>query len=286
MHKLLIGLSLLCAALAPATAQVSVGISLPGVSIGINVPVYPSLLRVPGYPVYYAPDLRSNFFFYDGLYWVYESDHWYSSSWYNGPWDSVGPQDVPLYVLRVPVRYYRAPPSFFRGWSAAAPPRWDRHWGPQWVQQRPNWNRWDRRTAPRPVPLPSYQREYRGERYPQQVEQQRELRDRREQHSPRDEPVQRNPRERPPSAQLPQRPQPASPQVHSPRVQPEPRDARPQPAPPQRQQPAPRTPPGRDKGDDKGDGARGSGNQGNQGNQGNGKRDDDRRGGDNGRRQP
>jgi len=60
--------------------QVSVGIALPGVSIGINVPVYPELVRVPGYPVYYAPQLGANFFFYDGMYWVYQGDDWYASS--------------------------------------------------------------------------------------------------------------------------------------------------------------------------------------------------------------
>jgi hypothetical protein len=26
---------------------------------------------VPGLPVYYAPSVNSNFFFYDGMYWVY-----------------------------------------------------------------------------------------------------------------------------------------------------------------------------------------------------------------------
>ncbi len=41
------------------------------VSIGINLPVYPNLVVVPGYPVYYAPQLQANFFFYDGMYWVY-----------------------------------------------------------------------------------------------------------------------------------------------------------------------------------------------------------------------
>jgi hypothetical protein len=55
-----------------AVAQVSIGIGLPGVSIGINLPYYPDLVRVPGYPVYYAPRLDSNFFFYDGMYWVYQ----------------------------------------------------------------------------------------------------------------------------------------------------------------------------------------------------------------------
>ena len=75
-----------------AIAQVSIGIGLPGVSIGINLPLYPELVRVPGYPVYYAPRLDSNYFFYDGMYWVYQEDNWYASSWYNGPWGLVDPE--------------------------------------------------------------------------------------------------------------------------------------------------------------------------------------------------
>ena len=79
--------ALMCA-VTSAAAQVSVGVWLPGVSIGINMPVYPTLVLVPGYPVYYAPQLNSNYFFYDGMYWVYQGDNWYASSWYNGPWVS------------------------------------------------------------------------------------------------------------------------------------------------------------------------------------------------------
>ena len=40
------------------------------VNIGISVPVYPNLVVVPGYPVYYAPQIDSNYFFYDGLYCI------------------------------------------------------------------------------------------------------------------------------------------------------------------------------------------------------------------------
>lgn len=36
----------------------------------INISQYPNLQPVPGYPVYYAPRLRANDFFDDGLYWV------------------------------------------------------------------------------------------------------------------------------------------------------------------------------------------------------------------------
>ena len=152
--------------LPPAMGQVSIGLSVPGLSIGINVPVYPELVRVPGYPVYYAPRMSANFFFYDGMYWVYQGDNWYASSWYNGPWGLVAPEVVPVYVLRVPVRYYRNPPRYFRGWRPDAPPRWGEHWGNDWEQHRSGWDRWDRRSAPVPAPLPVYQRRYSGDRYP------------------------------------------------------------------------------------------------------------------------
>jgi hypothetical protein len=158
-------ISLLCAATAaPTHAAVSV-------SIGINVPVYPQMVVVPGYPVYYAPTLGANFFFYDGMYWVLQGDNWYMSSWYNGPWAIAEPAYVPYYVLRVPVRYYRAPPPYFRGWQPSAPPRWGNHWGPQWEQQHHGWDRWNRHAIPGPAPLPTYQRRYSGDRYPSPVQQ-------------------------------------------------------------------------------------------------------------------
>jgi hypothetical protein len=175
-NKLVLAALLLCAAV-PVGAQVSIGISSPNVRIGINLPLYPQLVRVPGYPVYYAPDLNSNYFFYDGMYWVYQDDDWYASSWYNGPWDLFEPEYVPLFVLRVPVRYYRLQPVYFRGWQADAPPHWGEHWGKQWSQRRNGWDRWDRNSMPGPAPLPVYQRQYSGDRYPR-AEQQRELQSR------------------------------------------------------------------------------------------------------------
>lgn len=174
MRKLLVVLALLGSAAAPAQAQVSVGIGIgmPGLNIGIDLPVYPQLERVPGYPVYYAPQLSANYFFYDNRYWVYEQDSWFASSWYNGPWGRVDAQAVPAYVLRVPVRYYRAPPGYFRGWRTDAPPRWGEHWGPEWQQRRNGWDRWNPRAAPPPAPLPAYQRKYPNSRYPQPEQQQ------------------------------------------------------------------------------------------------------------------
>lgn len=134
-----------------------IGLSAPGISIGINLSSYPRMVRVPGYPVYYASDANANLFFYDGIWWVYQGSNWYSSSWYNGPWELVSPDFVPLYVLRVPVGFYRSPPHYFQGWSHQAPPRWNDHWGKQWAQRHSGWDQWNRNAAPAPAPLPRYQ---------------------------------------------------------------------------------------------------------------------------------
>jgi len=167
---------MLLGACAPAAAQVSIGINLAG---------YPDLVLVPGCPVYYAPQLDSNYFFYDGLFWIYAKNGWYSSSWYEGPWEMVAPESVPLFLLRVPVRYYRQPPPNFRDWSPETPPHWGEHWGRDWERRRAGWNHWDHASAPAPAPLPTYQREYSGDRYPR-VDQQILLRNQNYHYKPRE----------------------------------------------------------------------------------------------------
>jgi hypothetical protein len=209
--------SLLLVLIAPATAQV-------GISIGIHFGNYPDFVRIPDYPVYYAPRLDANVFFYDGSYWVYADDEWYESSWYDGPWDRIAPFAVPLFLLRVPVSYYRRPPVYFRNWRGDAPPRWGEHWGSGWERQRAGWDRWDRRSGPTPAPLPDYQRQYRGDRYPQ-ASQQRSLLQQNYRYQRR-EPV-----ARPSTPQAAPRPQ------AQPRPQPQPERAA---QPNQRQQPAQR----------------------------------------------
>lgn len=178
---------LLCSAVY-AEAGISIGIGLPNLSIGINLPLFPELVPVPGYPVYYAPRVDGNYFFYDGMYWVYQDDNWYASSWYNGPWALVDPDSVPLFILRIPVRYYVRPPVYFRGWYSNAPPRWGQHWGRGWEQRRGGWDRWDRGASPRRAPLPVYQRQYSRDRYPG-VEQQQSLRSQQYRYQPRDRAV-------------------------------------------------------------------------------------------------
>jgi hypothetical protein len=181
----------MCCSITSALAQVSFGIGLPGVNIGINLPVYPELVPVPGYPVYYAPRVSSNYFFYDGMYWVYQRDNWYASSWYNGPWGLVQPEAVPLFVLRVPVRYYRQPPVYFRGWVADAPPRWGDHWGNSWSQSHTGWDNWNRGSVPAAAPPPVYQRQFAGSRYPR-TEQQQALQSQNYRYQPQDAIVQQH----------------------------------------------------------------------------------------------
>jgi hypothetical protein len=183
MRSVMLAAALLMGPVGAAEAQVSIGV---GLDIGVHVSSYPELVIVPGYPVYYDPQASTNYFFYDGAYWVFQNDGWYVSSWYDGPWSSVGPHNVPLYVLRVPVRYYRQPPTFFQGWRADAPPRWGEHYGRGWEQRRKNWNRWDRHAVPRAAPLPVYQRQYSGDRYPRAAQQQHVLRTEHDRYRPRD----------------------------------------------------------------------------------------------------
>lgn len=153
------------------------GTSFASADVRIHLSFFPDLVPVPGYPVYYAPGVEANFFFYDGMYWLYDDDGWYMSNWYDGPWEYVDPDDVPLFVLRVPLRYYRAPPAYFWGGYRDAPPRWGHYWGPGWERNHRDWDRWDRRRIPPPAPLPTYQRSYPRDRYPDRNEQ-REIHER------------------------------------------------------------------------------------------------------------
>lgn len=181
--------ALLACVILGAAAPV-VAMAQAGVPIGFNIGAYPDFIRVPGYPVYYAPRLQENVFFYDGLYWVYARDNWHTSRWYNGPWDLVDRYRVPYYVLRVPVRYYRRPPGYFRNWRRDEPPRWGDRWGREWEREHEDWNRWDRMRAPAPAPLPDYQRDYPRQRYPS-GEQQRLLHQQYYRYEPR-EPISRD----------------------------------------------------------------------------------------------
>ena len=140
-----------------------------GVNTGFDLGALPTLVLIPGYPVYYDQQADSNYFFYGDMYWVYSNNNWYSSGWYNGPWQTVSSYDVPLFVLRVPVTYYRRPPAFFRGWGRDAPPHWGEHYDSGWELRRTGWDQWNHAATRAPAKLPEYQRQYTKEHYPATV---------------------------------------------------------------------------------------------------------------------
>ena len=113
------------AAALPAAADVRV-------DIGIQLPGPPALVVIPGAPVYYAPRAPANVFFYGHQYWVFHSGGWYAGPSWNGPWAVVAPVHIPVPILHVPVRYYKAAPAHWKKWSHDARPRWDAHYGRDW----------------------------------------------------------------------------------------------------------------------------------------------------------
>ena len=167
MRKLLAALAILAATAFPAAAQEYY-------DIDVDLPEYPQMQPVPDSPVYYAPGVDSNYFFYDGLYWDYYGDRWYASPWYNGPWSWVDPVYVPTYVLWVPISYYRKPHHHWASWRRDRPPRWGDHWGRDW-QARHNDIYRGRSGGTARAPLPDYQRGYNRANYPRQATQQNTL---------------------------------------------------------------------------------------------------------------
>jgi hypothetical protein len=159
--------------------------------IDVDLPTYPEMQPVPDSPVYYAPGVDSNYFFYDGLYWDFFNDGWYSSPWYNGPWTFVDPVYVPTYVLWVPVRYYHRPPAYFHAWNANRPPRWGEHWGRDWQARHNQVYRGNGGQFAR-APLPSYQRQYTRENYPRAPQVQSQLHSQGYGYRPREQVVQQH----------------------------------------------------------------------------------------------
>jgi hypothetical protein len=124
---IVVGLAVMMAVTGPRLGQAQVS-----VNIGINLPAPPSFVIIPGMPVAYAPALPANYFFYAGHYYVFTNGLWYTGPTFSGPWVVVASAYVPLPLLSVPVRYYKAPPPHWKGWRRGAPPRWDPAWGHEW----------------------------------------------------------------------------------------------------------------------------------------------------------
>jgi len=93
----------------------------PTVNLDINIGAPPRFVVVAGTPVYYAPSVSYNYFFYNGGYYLYHNELWFSAPYYNGPWTAIAFERVPPPILVVPVEYYRRPPGH---WKKHGPPPW------------------------------------------------------------------------------------------------------------------------------------------------------------------
>lgn len=109
------------AALLPASAAARTDIHF---DVHIGTP--PQLVVVPQTPVYYAPALPYNYFFYGGQYYIFQQGTWSYGPTYNGPWAVIPVQYVPRPILAVPVTYYKARPGH---WKKHGPPPWAPAWG-------------------------------------------------------------------------------------------------------------------------------------------------------------
>src|SRR3989304_3313900 len=118
-NRVLVGalFAVAAAALLPATTLAS-----PNIHIGIQIGTPPQLVVVPQTPVYYAPALPYNYFFYGGQYYLFHNGIWHFAPTHNGPWAVIAVEYLPRPILAVPVRYYRAPPGHWKK-HRHAPPR-------------------------------------------------------------------------------------------------------------------------------------------------------------------
>ena len=96
------------------------------INIGLGVPPIvltapPQLVVVPGTPVYYAPDVSANLFFYKGRYYTVANGVWAMAPAYTGPWAVIQIGQVPAPVVAVPIEYYKIPPGQLK---KHGPPPW------------------------------------------------------------------------------------------------------------------------------------------------------------------
>ncbi len=77
---------------------------------------------VPGTPVYHAPSVPYNYFYYRWQYYLYHRGVWFVGTNYNGPWTVIALEHVPGPILTVPVTYYKIPPGHWK--RKSGPPPW------------------------------------------------------------------------------------------------------------------------------------------------------------------
>src|SRR5262245_26427549 len=112
------GVGVVAVAASALAGDVNIGINIGGPPAPPPPPMVieepPRLLVVPSSPVYYAPSVPYNFFYYDGRYWTFNAGNWFWGGSVRGPWTYAAVGYVPRPVLAVPVRYYKVPPGHLK----------------------------------------------------------------------------------------------------------------------------------------------------------------------------
>ena len=101
---------------------INIGVPPPPPPVAVEAP--PPLVVVPRTPVYYAPELPYNYFYYGGLYYTFHDGNWFHAASYAGPWTFVAIERLPRPILAVPVTYYKVKPGH---WKEHGPPPWAGH---------------------------------------------------------------------------------------------------------------------------------------------------------------
>ncbi|MBI4849703.1 MAG: hypothetical protein HY808_14230 [Nitrospirae bacterium] len=115
-----------------ADAEVNVNINI-GPPPVFAIPAPPEVIVIPGTYVYFVPDIDVDIIFYHGYWYRPHRDHWYRAGSYNGPWDYIVRERMPVVILNLPPDFRHKPPRHSRipyghlkkNWSG-----WEkeRHW--------------------------------------------------------------------------------------------------------------------------------------------------------------
>ncbi|HWR73487.1 MAG TPA: hypothetical protein VN604_09975 [Nitrospirota bacterium] len=111
------------------------------------LPAPPFLYVIPGTYVYFAADV--DIFFYQGFWYRPHLGGWYRANEYNGPWDVIVTNRVPLVLREVPQTYRRVPPGSGRLHYNDVRNNWrtwerERHWDRQDERKREQFEERDR----------------------------------------------------------------------------------------------------------------------------------------------
>jgi len=109
----------------------------PGAAVaGPPPPLYapaapPEVVPIPGTYAYFVPGIEAEIVFYHGLWYQHFRGHWYSASYYNGPWVFMPGPRVPRVLVTLPHGWRRVPP----GYRPIPHAELQKHWG-RWEREK------------------------------------------------------------------------------------------------------------------------------------------------------